>query len=92
MLDYILMQAQNFHRSHGIEPNVVYLNDQHYFQLCEDLPDLFGKDPVIKLGFHIAILPSDTLTQPRVAWVPTRTPPLQRDVFADCVIQKTRSD
>jgi hypothetical protein len=34
MLDHILNTAQTFERTHGIAPDVVYINPFHYESLC----------------------------------------------------------
>lgn len=72
MLNYILQQAQRFERRHGKNPNVVYMNEEHYLALSEELPELFRDTPKLPLGFRIAIMSKDSLTHPQVALIEER--------------------
>ena len=58
MLSHILHQVQRFERSHGVRPNVVYVNREHYAALRENYPQIFRQDPEIALGFRIAVVSS----------------------------------
>ena len=70
MLSHILRQVQDFERRHGRRPNVVYINEDHLHVLRTDYPQLFRQDPVIELGFRIAVVSNLALTQPEAAWLP----------------------
>lgn len=72
MLDHILRQAYDFERRHGVAPDVIYLNEDHYNALQEDAPGLFSDPPAIPLGFSIMILPRETLLYPRAAVITNR--------------------
>ena len=72
MLNYILGQAQRFQRRHGMQPNVVFMNEDHYFALREELPGLFCDQPSHPLGFRIAILSKESLSHPQVALIEER--------------------
>ena len=69
MLNFILQQAQRFERRHGLQPNVVYMNEDHYLALADELPGLFCDNPSIPLGFRIAILSKESLSHPQVALI-----------------------
>jgi len=69
MLNYILQQAQRFERRHGISPNVIYMNKDHFLELSEELPGLFCETPDIHLGFRIAILSKEAMSHPQVALI-----------------------
>lgn len=70
MLDFVLREAAQFRRTHGYDPNVVYLTEEHFHQLREALPLVFTDEPLVRLGFAIAILPKESLLYPRVAFMP----------------------
>lgn len=70
MLSHILRQVQEFERRHGRRPNVVFINEGHLAALKDGYPNLFCDDPVIKLGFRIAVVSNLALTQPEAAWLP----------------------
>lgn len=72
MLNYILQQAQRFERRHGIQPNVVYMNEEHYQALTTELPGLFCNKPEVELGFKIAILSKQSISHPQVALIEER--------------------
>lgn len=72
MLDHILRQAQSFEYRHGIKPNIVFINKDHYQVLQQYYPELFSQDPAISLGFRIAIVSNENLCHPEVAWFPPR--------------------
>lgn len=69
MLNFILQQAQRFERRHGRNPNVIYMNEDHYLALSEELPGLFSGKPYLPLGFRIAILSRESLSHPQVALI-----------------------
>ncbi len=69
ILNYILQQAQRFERRHGVPPNVLYMNKEHYIALSEELPGLFYEPTKTRLGFKIAILSKETLSHPQVALI-----------------------
>jgi len=75
MLSHILRQVQDFERRHGQRPNVVFVNEDHLAALQADYPRLFRQDPVIELGFRIAVVSNLALTQPEAAWLPERIEP-----------------
>ena len=67
MLDHILITAQNFVRTHGTAPNVIYINPPHYECLYKHHPELFRPDQSLNLGFRLVILPSNMLAHPKAA-------------------------
>ena len=67
MFDYIFQLIDQFHRQHGIEPNLLYLNELHLKELKEasaldqpshSITDLLRMELVI----------SREITHPHVAW------------------------
>ena len=66
MLDHILRQVQEFERRHGYRPNVVFINQRHYGVLRQNCPGLFQSDPSIALGFRLAVVSNDLVSQPEV--------------------------
>jgi len=74
VLSYILRIMQEFERTHGRHPQVIYLNTRHMRQLMNECPDLFRKDRPVPLGFRIVELSEDELPHPKAAWLPA-TPP-----------------
>lgn len=64
MLSYILYQAQEFERNHGVSPNVVYINPMHFEALFREYPALFEPDQEVRLGFRMMIVPGSRLTHP----------------------------
>ncbi|HEC11777.1 MAG TPA: hypothetical protein ENI80_00745 [Acidiferrobacteraceae bacterium] len=73
MLDHILRQVQGFERRHGYRPNVVFINRRHYRVLRHNYPNLFQADPSIELGFRIAVVSEDLMSQPEALFL--RPPP-----------------
>ena len=69
MLHYILQQDHRFERRHGTNPNVVFMNEEHYMALAEELPGLFCDQPSTPLGFRIAILSRESISHPQVALI-----------------------
>lgn len=72
LISYILQQVQRFERRHGVQPNVVYMNEEHYLALAEELPGLFCDQTAIQLGFRIAILSKESISHPQVALIEQR--------------------
>ncbi len=68
MLSHIVTLVNSYERSHGVRPNVVYLNETHYGYLREELPGVRDHfDVVTILGVDIAL--SDEVINPQVATV-----------------------
>jgi len=67
MLDHILKTAQTFENSHGMPPDVIYINPSHYEVLCKHHSALFSHDQNVRLGFRLIILPSSMLIHPEAA-------------------------
>jgi hypothetical protein len=58
MLSYIYQIANTFEQSHGIKPNLLYLNPIHFSNLREQLAELNTRDELIRfLGMEIIITP-----------------------------------
>ena len=72
MLIQIIYQFQEFRRTHGKLPNVLYLNAEHHAALKDTYPELMsgrGADALAPLGLKIVVVPSGLLRIPRVACV-----------------------
>ena len=67
MLDHILRTAQTFENTHGIAPEVIYINPSHYESLCRQHAELFLPDQGVRLGFRLVILPASMLIHPEAA-------------------------
>ena len=70
MLSYILRIMQEFERTHGRHPQVIYLNERHMRELMHECPDLFREDRPVPLGFRVVELPEKELPHPKAAWLP----------------------
>ncbi|NOR39887.1 MAG: hypothetical protein GQ537_01600 [Gammaproteobacteria bacterium] len=67
MLDHILRTAQAFENTHGIAPEVIYINPSHYESLCRYYSEIFLPDQDVCLGFRLVILPGSMLIHPEAA-------------------------
>ena len=70
MLSYIFRLVDHFQRQHGVEPNLLYLNELHMLELrkafssCQTLQSITDL-----LGMELLI--SREITHPKVAWTQT---------------------
>lgn len=68
MLDYLYDSAVNYQKLHGLKPNLVYLNNNHFqslqFQLKaqHQLADLFNE-------FDLKIVLSPSMPHPSLAYI-----------------------
>lgn len=68
MLSHIVSLVSTYEQSHGICPNLVFMNEGHYAALREELPGVRDHDDVTTiLGVDIAL--SDEAIRPHVATV-----------------------
>ena len=68
MLRHIVSLVSTYEQSHGIRPNLVFMNEGHYAALREELPGVRDHDDVTTiLGVDIAL--SDEAIRPHVATV-----------------------
>ncbi|MBE9516813.1 MAG: hypothetical protein IME93_07520 [Proteobacteria bacterium] len=74
MLAFIISMMQSYEKSHGVRPQLVYLNQKHLIQLLEECPWLQGMEDRPALGFRIVLISEKELPHPRVIWIP----PLRR--------------
>jgi len=71
MLSHLYRIASEFERRHGVAPNLLYLNYQHFDQLGKVLPGLKTDEKLLRqLGLQI-ILENDRI-HPGVAWSSVR--------------------
>jgi hypothetical protein len=65
MLSYLVRLATTFEQQQGCRPNVLYLNQQHYQQLRQDLASIKGLGDLVHfLGMEIII--AGEITHPHV--------------------------
>ena len=68
MLSHIVNLVSTYEQSHGIRPNLVFMNETHYSYLREELPGVRDHDDVTNIiGVDIAL--SDDAVRPHVATV-----------------------
>jgi len=71
MLSQLYRIASEFERRHGVAPNLLYLNYQHFDQLRKALPGLQSNEKLLhRLGLQL-ILQNDRV-HPGVAWSSVR--------------------
>ncbi len=69
MLSFLYQLARQFEKRHGYRANVIYLNNNHFSCLQQELAAIHDLgDMTLFLGMEI-ILTSDT-KQPHLAWSP----------------------
>jgi hypothetical protein len=78
MLSHILGIIQEFERSHGRRPQLVYLNHRHLQELMQECPALFDSETAAPLGFRIVVLSEAELPHPKAVWIAPRVPALRR--------------
>ncbi len=71
MLAYVLNLVQQYERTHGREPNTLFINPQHAQALEESCPGLLSDQPPIPLGLAVQIRPASSLPHPHVAYLDT---------------------
>lgn len=69
MLAFILRETDTFRRTHGFDPNVLYLNMKQFRALQVCVPELFEDGQSVSLGLSLVILPEDALSHPRVGFI-----------------------
>ena len=70
MLSFLYRLVENYHREHGLHPNLLYVNQWHYQKLLECLPEMKSQEEVSRfLMMQIVISPE--AVHPYVAWLPT---------------------
>lgn len=68
MLSHIVNLVSTYEQSHGVRPNLVFMNETHYSYLREELPGVRDHDDVTSIiGVDIAL--SDEALRPHVATV-----------------------
>jgi hypothetical protein len=78
MLSHILGMIQEFERSHGRRPQLVYLNHRHLQELLQECPELLDSETAVPLGFRIVVVPATELPHPKAVWLPPRMLTLRR--------------
>ena len=71
MLSYLYRIASGFERRHGVAPNLLYLNYQHFEQLKQALPGLQTMEELLCTLKMELVLQRD-IAHPRVAWSSVR--------------------
>jgi len=68
MLSHIVSLVSTYESSHGVRPNLVFMNEGHYAALREEMPGVRDHNDVTSiLGVDIAL--SDEALRPHVATV-----------------------
>ena len=67
MLSYINRIVRDFRRDHGIEPNLLYLNDVQAHHLKEDFAEQYSYASISEL-LGMEIIVSRDIVHPHVAW------------------------
>ncbi|MDY6981232.1 MAG: hypothetical protein SV201_15275 [Pseudomonadota bacterium] len=69
MLSFIYRLANDFEQEQGFRPNVLYMNNQHFDHLKDDLAEIPNLDIINQLlGMEIVL--DDELVHPHVYWTP----------------------
>lgn len=71
MLSFLYRIFSEFERSHGVAPNLLYLNYRHFGELQRSLPDLEDTSALLQRLDMELILQNDVM-HPRVAWSSVR--------------------
>ena len=67
MLSFIYRIATEYEKSHGFQPNLLYLNQEHFDCLCGDLVEIKGLGNICRLlGMQIVL--ERELLHPHVYW------------------------
>jgi len=66
MLSYIFRLIDHFQRQHGVEPNLLYLNELHMSELRKALA--IGETTSITDLLRMELIISQEITHPHVAW------------------------
>ena len=70
MLSYIFRLVDHFQRQHGVEPNLLYLNELHMLELRKAFAS--GQTiPSITDFLRMELVISREITHPHVAWTQT---------------------
>ncbi len=68
MLSFIVGLCTNFRRQHGFAPNVLYVSQEQFQRLRDDLEGLHDYERIRdRLGMDIMI--SEEVLHPRVGWI-----------------------
>ena len=69
MLSFLYRLVHDFDRSHGYQPNLLYINQSHFDALRQNLAEISNLAKLSRfLGMDIVI--SDEATHPHVVWQP----------------------
>lgn len=67
MLSYIVQQASNFEQEHGIQPNLLYLSEEHISFLKEDFSDQYDLN-AIRDFLQMELIINNEIVHPHVGW------------------------
>ncbi len=71
MISFIVQLASRFERKHGVRPNLLYINYEHFQQLKDTFGETQEADAMLRRLDMELILSRDVI-HPRVAWSPVR--------------------
>jgi hypothetical protein len=69
MLSFLYRLVENYHREHGLHPNLLYLSPWHYRKLLECLPEMQSQEEVSRFLMMQIVINPEAL-HPYVAWLP----------------------
>ena len=69
MLNYFFRLIDHFQRQHGVQPNLLYLNELHISELRKALAD--GQSVSITDFLRMELVISQEVSHPHVAWTQT---------------------
>lgn len=67
MLSYINQQASKFEETHGIQPNLLYLGEEHVQHLMNDFSDQYDLNAIMDF-LQMEIVISNEIVHPHVGW------------------------
>ena len=67
MLSYIYQQTSKFEQEHGMQPNLLYLNEEQAKYLKQDFSDQYDMDAIMNL-LQMELVISDEIVHPHVGW------------------------
>ncbi|HSD97156.1 MAG TPA: hypothetical protein VLB06_08435 [Sulfuricaulis sp.] len=70
MLSFLYRLVENYHREHGLHPNLLYVNQQHYQKLLQCLPEMKNQEEVSRFLIMQVVIDPEA-AHPYVAWLPT---------------------
>lgn len=67
MLSYIYQQASKFEQDHNMQPNLLYLNEEHVRYLKNDFSDQYDLNAIMDF-LQMELVISNEIVHPHVGW------------------------